>query len=324
MPRRRDSTLFAGLCLSLVAHGGLAGITLTIYNAQLEGRLPQPPFDRVAILADSAAYQPNNFSLGEASGTGTAIAPIDAYTPQFAPDANQDQPFTSLDAAGDAQRGVPPSPVALPGDSDVTTPATFGMQTESTDAPPKLIRPDSAVAQKIDKPLSDVEPTNENDGPLTAAVAKPEPQVEVSVEQSSPQPPTPEQPQQVAGTPVAADPAPQSDSEIDAFAADGVAEFKSGKTDVQFGRKTKLTRPRVLLAGQFDLIGAAGPRVVLEIHTSTTGKVTDVSIAKSSGSRNIDDPVRLAAYDWWFEPPLGPNGKPLPSEFLFTVSIVGG
>lgn len=335
MPRRRDSTLYAGLCASLLAHGVLAYLSLDIYIHQLEARLPQPPFDRRLEMATSVLFPPNDFALGEATGDGTAIAALPGERPQLAPDANNDQPFTSLDPSGMAPIGVPPSPAAVQGDAQTTNPPPrFGVTSDDV-AQPTPRAPESARATP---PTKSAPPKREeesrDDGALAAAVKKTTPEVEMA--KQSPTTPeakqqpaaeqTPsEQPQSQAGSPVAAaDPAPQTDSEIDAFSKVGVAEFRPGRTNVQFGRKTKLTRPRVLIAGQIDLIGAANPRVVLEIHTSPTGKVTDVSIAKSSGSDNIDGPVRLAAYDWWFEPPKDPSGQPLPSEFLFTVSIVGG
>jgi TonB family protein len=121
-----------------------------------------------------------------------------------------------------------------------------------------------------------------------------------------------------------ADPAPQTDSEIDPFSKDGAVVFRPGKTTVQFGRKAKLTRPDILLAGQLDLIGVAHPSVTLAISTDATGKVSDVAVRKSSGSQNIDQPVRVAAYEWWFEPPRDSAGHPVPDHIKFTVSFVDG
>src|SRR3954467_8450652 len=54
--------------------------------------------------------------------------------------------------------------------------------------------------------------------------------------------------------PPSGDPAPMSDSESDAFSRLGTATFKDGALHIQFGRKVKTRRPKVLLAGLVDLM----------------------------------------------------------------------
>src|SRR5439155_21195608 len=78
----------------------------------------------------------------------------------------------------------------------------------------------------------------------------------------APPPPTPAQPAQQQpstggriGPAVApADPAPQSESESDPFSKNGSVKFKRGATDIQFGRKHKIIRPRLGLAAQTDML----------------------------------------------------------------------
>jgi outer membrane biosynthesis protein TonB len=48
--------------------------------------------------------------------------------------------------------------------------------------------------------------------------------------------------------------------------------------------------------------------------------VTTVSVGKSSGSNDIDQPTRVAIYDWWFEPKLDRTGKAVPDRVQFTIN----
>src|SRR3954447_11103249 len=54
--------------------------------------------------------------------------------------------------------------------------------------------------------------------------------------------------------PPSGDPAPMSDSESDPFSRLGTATYKDGALHIQFGRKVKTRRPKVLLAGMVDLM----------------------------------------------------------------------
>jgi TonB family protein len=61
---------------------------------------------------------------------------------------------------------------------------------------------------------------------------------------------------------------------------------------------------------------------VLKLRIDETGKVYSATIFRSSGSNNIDEPVKLAAYSWWFEPAKDQNGKPTKDVILFTVGFL--
>jgi TonB family protein len=125
-----------------------------------------------------------------------------------------------------------------------------------------------------------------------------------------------------AGSPdSAADKAPQTDSESDPFSMQGSAEFRPGKVVSHFGRKIKTVRPRLTLAGQYDLFTVNSPSVVLQVRADDDGTVREVKVIRSSGSREVDQPCVLAMYDWWFEPPRDAQGKPRASEMIWTLSF---
>ncbi len=118
----------------------------------------------------------------------------------------------------------------------------------------------------------------------------------------------------------ASDPAPVSDSESDAFSTTGAAVFRNGKLEARFGRKVKTVRPRLNLAGQYDLLSLPSPSVIMKVRTDQTGRVRNVEILKSSGSGEVDQPCQLAMYEWWFEPPTDKSGKPQPAEMTWTIA----
>lgn len=124
--------------------------------------------------------------------------------------------------------------------------------------------------------------------------------------------------------PAAGNPLPQSESDSDPFSriSGNIVVPRVGRLDPRLGRKVKTTRPQVNIAGEIDLIALNNPTVVLEVHIAPTGKVTDVKIAHSSGSNAIDEPTRVAVYDWWFEPAKDKTGKPAPDVIFFTVEFL--
>lgn len=117
----------------------------------------------------------------------------------------------------------------------------------------------------------------------------------------------------------AADPARMSDSESDPFSRLGSAVVRDGRLQVRFGRKVKTRRPNLLLAAQVDLLTMGRAEIVLNITIDETGKVTNVEVEKSSGSNDIDQPTRVAVYDWWFEPRKDATGRAVPDEVQFTI-----
>lgn len=116
-------------------------------------------------------------------------------------------------------------------------------------------------------------------------------------------------------------PGASATSDSDAFSTEGATEFRPGKVTAAFGRRVKTVRPKLTLAGQYDLLGMAVPKVVLDLRVDETGRVRHVSIAQSSGSSQIDEACELAMYEWWFEPPRSSTGEALPCELRWTISF---
>jgi TonB family protein len=114
-----------------------------------------------------------------------------------------------------------------------------------------------------------------------------------------------------------------SDSESDPFSVAGSARFRPGKTEVQFGRKHRLVRPRFDLASMAGVMELRRPIVVgLKLWLDEKGNVTRVVVARSSGSPEVDQPVKVAAYEWWLEPTKDPRtGKPIPDVIGFVVKL---
>lgn len=117
-----------------------------------------------------------------------------------------------------------------------------------------------------------------------------------------------------------ADPAPAGDSEIDLFSREASVEFRGGRMNVRLGRKYKLTRPQIPLVGVWDGIAMGRASVTLRLVIDGAGNVVRSTVVQSSGSSEIDNPIRLATYNWYFDP--GTPEKPLPREFPFTVTVI--
>jgi len=100
----------------------------------------------------------------------------------------------------------------------------------------------------------------------------------------------------------AADPAPLSDSESDAFARIGSAVVRAGKVEARLGRAFKSVSPRLTMKAYLDLASIVNPSVILKVSINEKGNITDVEVLKSSGSNEVDLPTRLALYKWWIEP----------------------
>ena len=84
-------------------------------------------------------------------------------------------------------------------------------------------------------------------------------------------------------------------------------------------RRCKPRRPKLTLAGSVSLFQMQGARVVLAVSTDATGKVTSAEVVKSSGTVDIDQPTRVAMYDWWFEPKKNAAGQPVADRFKFEI-----
>jgi TonB family protein len=98
--------------------------------------------------------------------------------------------------------------------------------------------------------------------------------------------------------------------------------FRPGRVSVRFGRKVKLVRPHLSLAGEYDTWTSDGViKVVVGVHIDDTGAVTQVDILHSSGSNEIDLPCLRAVQQWWIEPLKDKSGKPRPDVIVVTLLI---
>ncbi|HWE92437.1 MAG TPA: energy transducer TonB [Tepidisphaeraceae bacterium] len=169
--------------------------------------------------------------------------------------------------------------------------------------PQDVARPHAEVADKPSKPAA----------PVQVAMANP------PVTQAPPRVATGDGRAPGVAKPQA-DPAQESDSESDPFQKAITADLlRDGKLEIRKGRKIKTTRPHILLGGQVSLYAMANAAVVLKISIDETGKVTGADIIQSSGSADVDQPCRVAVYDWWIEPTHDKSGKPVPDVLVFTI-----
>jgi TonB family protein len=116
----------------------------------------------------------------------------------------------------------------------------------------------------------------------------------------------------------AGDPAPPLDADVDPFSQFGGADVVNGRLEVRPGRKIKPRRINLMLAGLVDAATMPGARIVLRVTIDAAGKVTSVTISKSSGSKTIDQATRVGLYDWWFEP-KNVNGATVGDSFDFAI-----
>lgn len=292
--RRRDFSFTLALCLSLAAHGWVVSEMARQYAqanrlvllpgwAQPESPGPEHPDDR----------------LGERTGTGNALDDSPGLEALEARKEDQTQAFASLDPEGFGAMRANPSVSVLPQGGRVMPP-----QPESAD-------PAEPASFGVPSPAIDAATTGNL---LTKSGAQS--QTESSSNQSS----SPSQASNATtpGVPMtSANPAPQAETESDPVSEEGGVRFRNGRTVAQFGRKHKLTYPRLSLAAETSLIQMRPPvLVVLRIRIDSAGNVLSAEIDKSSGSNDIDHPCRIAAYSWWFEPSTPPVKE---ETFLFTL-----
>jgi TonB family protein len=287
---RRDHTFAIALIVSLVLHaaivfvvaddalrggGGSGGVTPlgAVSVAREAGEdvsyviRPPPPPRKVEDL------------FGDAKGVGDALNSRRGDEPLLGRDAGQTQAFLSRDPVGPGKIEKEPSMSVLPTGSEAlaATPSApppppptprvpFGVDRAEQWSVPHVTR----AAAKVAPPAAGL------DAPGSAGVPRP-----------------------------AADPAVMSDSESDPFSAGGdkhAVVVRDGRVDVRLGRKVKTIRPHLSFASRMDLMSMQFPRMVVRMHIHGDGSVRRVDIVKSTGSAAADQEVKVALYQWWFEP----------------------
>ena len=288
------------------------------------------PDEIMVVFEQPAAPVPDEFPIGEVGAKGYASHRVEGPVEAVAPEAPVDQAALSLDPVGPDR--VVEKPADTVGDSNAALPAlpkvvpmlarlVESMQARLPEVAPVARGPDvPAEADRSTEPESTVAPLSPPAppaAPVEPVPVDPTPVVIVRADAAPPAPPT--APLRTAGG--QADPAPMSDSESDPFSVLGSAQYRDGRLSVRAGRKVRSRRPKIGLAGQVDLYQRKAAQITLRVSADATGKVTGVEVLRSSGSNEIDQPCRVAMYDWWFEPKKDSLGNPVPDTFNFTIGF---
>ena len=284
--REQRGSLLAFGC-ACVAHAGLVAWMAHVDRpralaAAIVARHPSP-----APLI--AVPPPESTPIGEATGSGDAIAKVDL------PNVAETRTPREIEQAWTRQKPTfaPPPPSEQASQQQAIGP-TVPLATQRPKPRPPEVSPQGTVAG-----------------------AKPEPRREETL---APQDAPPTREQVAAGapkaTPAKPDPAEAGPSDLDLFAkAEGV-DFKPGGLEARTGRPVKLVRPRIDLGYMLDATALRGRKttILLKIETDASGTPTHVDIVQSSGSTSIDDAIRLAMYSSHF-------GGKMPDAFPFGITL---
>lgn len=284
-----------------------------------------PGTDRASLVAQATMIpQPQDVGLlGDEKGTGYATDASPGDLELRARKGEQDQSYLSRDPQSLGQPGaVARQSLVAPGENGANGSRSAQEQSQAQNTNhPFGVQEAQAAAPRFKTP------SNDNSGPSADAKPKPDaPPAQASVTQTTAQPVQVSAYRAPAGKPgpeasSALSPAPQAQSDSDPFAVVGSMEFRPGSTKVQCGRKHRITRPKLSWDTIYDFQGMMSAAVVLELQLDETGQVISAVVVKSSGSNSIDQPCRLAAYSWWFEPAKDANGKPIKDVIMFTVKF---
>jgi TonB family protein len=318
--RQRDITWNLALCLSLALHAAVIRWRAEAY-VSANSLIRLAGFDRILVAQAPGPMSPQDVGLlGDDTGNGYATDPDPGDQPLKARQGEQDQSYLSRDPQSFGQMGTqvsrslaPPGQNGANGSSsaqDTTESQSsdhpFGVQQKSEPAPSFKAPPDPQKGP-APKPNPDTPPSKATVAQSTAS----------TVSMTAYRAPT--------GRPGPADSAasqaPQGQSDSDPFAVVGSAEFRPGSTKVQLGRKHRITRPRLSWDTVYDFQGMLSASVTLELQLDETGQVISAIVLQSSGSQSIDQPCRLAAYEWWFEPAKDATGKPVKDTIKFTIKF---
>lgn len=277
----RDHTFAIALIASVLLH---AAIVFVVADDAVRPRgdttmmaSTAKPQDVSYVAPPPSPPQRLDTLFGDAFGKGDAVNVRHGDEPLLSREGGQNQGFLSRDPVGLGKIDKEPSMSVLPNGSA----ALVALPTAPPPAP--LI------------PFGIADRTGQSSVPH---VTRPAGKIA---------PPTagPDAPGTTAGVPEpAADPAVMSDSESDPFSKKNSDEvvFQDGRVEARLGRKVKTIRPHLSFASQVDLMSMQFPRLVVRVHIHTDGSVRRVDIVKSSGSVSADQEVKVALYEWWFEP----------------------
>lgn len=289
-------------------------------NPQGAGRIQARPSDRRGPEGDGRGGAPVMTPPAPAVARVTESAPKPQAPREEA--ASAPPPVAVVPPAPDPE--AKPAAIANGAPAPVASPVPLPQPAPQADAPVPAA-PRVEVASAIPVPHTSPTPSKE-----TEPKPRPEPPQEKvapsqnGVTSAKPQAAEPGDGRRRGVPPAAGNPLPQSESDSDPFSriSGNIVIPRVGRLDVRMGRKVKTTRPQVGVAALLDQVALNNPTVVLEVHIAPAGNVTDVRIAHSSGSNAIDEPTRVAVYDWWFEPAKDKHGKPVQDVIYFAVQFL--
>jgi TonB family protein len=333
--RQRDISWTVALCLSLAVHAAVIRWRAEAYVAA-HSPLRLPGFARTLLADPVARPQPDAEALlGDEKGIGYATDASPGDLELLARKADQDQTYLSRDPQSLGQVGAPPSPmVNQPGENGANGSRSSEDASAAQNNHPFGLQQTAQVQPAFKTPAE----KDHGPGPAPHPDAPPARQPTPPTVAASSQQPAPPTVAQNAATPVSvlayhapsgrpgtnappASLAPQGDSDSDPFAVVGSMEFRPGSTKIQCGRKHKITRPKLSWDTVYDFQSMMSASVTLELQLDETGHVINSAVIKSSGSNSIDQPCRIAAYDWWFEPAKDATGKPTKDVIKFTIKF---
>lgn len=325
--RSRDLSFTTALCVSLVVHAGLSLAITESYVREFGKHIWLPALSRPSVqetvTPQLAMLQPDEDPrrrLGDSDASGYAIDSSPGDEQLLARQGSQDQAFLSRDPVGPGKVGDPPTESLIPpgegGAPAVELPAASPFAGEPAEAAPVGI---PLPRESAPKPLE--EPVLADDSQEGFSLKNPPsdvdaPKLEADVPALADKPPGGR-----PGPAIAADPAPQGESETDPVSMIGSVEFRRGSTVARLGRKHKLTRPRLTLGTKVDLMTMGTTVLVLKLRTDPAGNIVSAEVVHPSGSPDVDQLFRVTAYDWWFEPPKNDSDQPIADTFLFTIRI---
>ena len=299
----RDHTFTVALIASLIVH---VAVALVVADRALRGaggtvaataaatNPPPPPTPDVSyVLPAPPPQRLEELLFGEATGAGDALNARRGARPMIGRDGGQTQAFLSRDPIGPGEIVKEPAMSVLPtGTAASATPAAPPPAPTVLHAPSEwAVPPESRVPFGLaDRVEQWTAPRVPRPAARAAKSATPPAEADATREPGAPTP--------------AADPAIPSDSESDPFTKNDqpAVEFRDGNVEARFGRKVRTVRPHLSLASRLDLMSMRFPRLVVRVHIHTDGAVRRVDIVKPSGSPSADQEVKVALYQWWFEP----------------------
>jgi protein TonB len=244
---------------------------------------------------------PESPPIGEATGSGESVAKVDL------PDVAKSPKPREIEQAWTRQRPTLSPPPSEQQPSAAPQPIGPAAPTQLAARKPKLMPPEQSpegtiAAAKPEPPTPEAEPD------ARESEAKPEQKSKPPAEAVAAAPPK--------AMPLPPDPADAGPSDLDPFAkAEGV-DFTPGGIEARTGRPVKLVKPRIDLAFMVDATVMRGRKttILLKIETDETGTPKRVDVVKSSGSRQIDDAIRLAMFSSHF-------GGKMPDTFPFGITL---